>query len=79
MMTKNEFMNYEASKVSEILSRSGMEDISVQLVNVVKMNDQKLTGLCIRKDEETASPNMYLDDAFEAYPQEKIPTESQWI
>ena len=67
MMTKNEFMNYEASKVSEILSRSGMEDISVQLVNVVKMNDQKLTGLCIRKDEETASPNMYLDDAFEAY------------
>ena len=45
MMTKNEFMNYEASKVSEILSRSGMEDISVQLVNVVKMNDQKLTGL----------------------------------
>ena len=28
MMTKNEFMNYEASKVSEILSRSGMVTIS---------------------------------------------------
>lgn len=67
MMTKSEFMNYEASKVSEILSRSGMEDISVQLVTVVKMNDQKLTGLCIRRDDETASPNMYLDDAYNAY------------
>lgn len=67
MMTKNEFMNYEASKVSEILSRSGTEDISVQLVTVVKMNDQKLTGLCIRRDDETASPNMYLDDAYNAY------------
>lgn len=37
MMTKKEFMNYEAPRVSEILSRSGMEDISVQLVNVAKM------------------------------------------
>lgn len=67
MMTKNEFMNYEAAKVLEYVPAELRDILSVEPVTVVKMNDQKLNGLRFMMDKNAPCPTHYLDDAYEMY------------
>lgn len=67
MMTKNEFMNYEAVKVLDFVPAEFREILSVEPVTVVKMNDQKLNGLRFMTDKDVPCPTHYLDDAYEMY------------
>lgn len=67
MMTKKEFMQYEASKISELLSESLEEDISAEVVSVVKVNDRRLNSLRITIGESDMSPTVYLDNVYNAY------------
>lgn len=67
MMTKNEFMNYEAVKVLDFVPKEFKAILSVEPVTVVKMNDQKLNGLRFKTDENAPCPTHYLDDAYEMY------------
>ena len=67
MMTKNEFMNYEAAKVLDYVPAELRDILSVEPVTVVKMNDQKLNGLRFMMDKNAPCPTHYLDDAYEMY------------
>lgn len=67
MMTKNEFMNYEAAKVLDYIPAELRDILSVEPVTVVKMNDQKLNGLRFMMDKNAPCPTHYLDDAYEMY------------
>lgn len=67
MMTKNEFMNYEAAKVLDYVPAEIRDILSVEPVTVVKMNDQKLNGLRFMMDKNAPCPTHYLDDAYEMY------------
>lgn len=67
MMNKQEFINYEAAKIHEIITERYSGEIEVRQAAVVKMNDQKLNGLSVSLDGNNVCPTIYLDDAFEAY------------
>ena len=67
MMTKNEFMKYEAEKILDYVPLEVRDILSVEPVVVVKMNDQKLNGLRFMMDKDAPCPTHYLDDAYEMY------------
>lgn len=72
-MNKSEFMNYEETKVKEMLAENYDGEIKITKVAIVKMNDQKLNGLSVFLGENNICPTVYLDDAFRAYSEGENP------
>lgn len=65
-MNREEFFEAVKDQVKGYLP-AAYQDASVELVQKLKNNDQLLTGVCIRRVDETVVPNIYLDGYFEAY------------
>ena len=66
MMERDQFYNFMKYSVQDLLNERGVEG-SVQIEEVMKNNDQVLTGLVIRGSGECISPCIYLNDMFERY------------
>lgn len=65
-MNREEFFEAVKDQVKGYLP-ADYRDASVELVQKLKNNDQMLTGVSIRRVDETVVPNIYLDGYFEAY------------
>lgn len=66
-MNKKDFMNVLSKEVTKELSEKIEESFRIEETIVVKMNDQKLHGLCVTKGESRTSPTIYIDEAFDAF------------
>jgi len=66
MMNKKEFMEYVKNNVKEYLPPA-YESAQIDIQEVMKTNDQHKTGITIRKEGETITPNIYLDSLYEDY------------
>ena len=66
MMNREQFYNFMKYSVQDLLNERGVEG-NVQIEEVMKNNDQVLTGLIIRGNGECISPCIYLNDMFERY------------
>lgn len=66
-MNKTEFINYEAGKIHDLIAEKYSGSVEVRPTTVVKVNDQRLSGLSISFDGGSVCPAIYLDDAFDAY------------
>lgn len=65
-MNREEFFEAVKDQIRGYLP-AGYQDASVELVQKLRNNDQMLTGVSIRREDETVVPNIYLDGYFEAY------------
>ncbi len=65
-MNKTEFCQTVASHILEYLPAS-YRDGRVELTDRLKDNDQLLTGLSIRREDESACPVIYLDQYYDQY------------
>ena len=66
MMDREQFYTFMKYSVQDMLNERGVEG-KVELQEVMKNNDQVLTGLVIRTEGECISPCIYLNDMFERY------------
>lgn len=66
MMNREQFYNFMKYSVQDLLNERGFEG-SIQLEEVMKNNDQVLTGLVIRGNGESISPCIYLNNMYERY------------
>ena len=66
MMDREQFYNFMKYSVQDLLNERGVEG-SVQMQEVMKNNDQVLTGLVIRGSGEIISPCVYMNDMYERY------------
>ena len=66
MMKKEQFCEIMKSSVQEILNERGI-DAELEIQEVVKSNDQKLTGLRVMGKENRATPCLYLDELYEQF------------
>lgn len=66
MLNFKEFQEYIKSNVKDYLPES-YKDADIQFTDVVKNNDVHLTGVLIKKENETLTPNIYIDELYEKY------------
>lgn len=69
MMNKKEFTDQLAERVMVHIPHEIKSGMEITQTSVVKINDQKLTGLTFRNIEgkESFGPTIYIDQAFDAY------------
>ena len=67
MTNINEFIEAAKNEIFEILPEDLTRDLVIEENRVVKMNDQVLNGLTIRKSSEEAAPTFYMNDLFDRY------------
>lgn len=67
MLNKGQFIEYEAEKIKKILSPICDGEVTVMPIEVVKVNDQKLSGLSVKVNGSNVCPAIYLNDAFRDY------------
>lgn len=65
-MLKEKFVEMVAEQIVNVLPAE-YEDAKVSIQEVMKNNDQKLTGLTIRKEGVNMAPNIYLDSFYDQY------------
>ena len=63
MMNYDEFKNHVEENIKGFLDES-YENASVQINTVIKNNGRELDALQIRKERETITPSIYLNDIF---------------
>ena len=68
MMNYDEFKNHVEENIKGFLDES-YENASVQISTVIKNNGRELDALQIRKEGETITPSIYLNDIFKNYEQ----------
>jgi len=73
-MNREDFYNEIIEAVKDEIPEILKGVVSVERIEQMKVNDEKLVGICIRLSENAAAPTIYLDEFFEAY-QEGIPAE----
>ena len=66
MLNFKEFQEYIKSNVKDYLPES-YKDADIQFRDVVKNNDVHLTGVLIKKENETLTPNIYINELYEKY------------
>ena len=64
-MTEKEFYSEIQSRIRDFLPEE-YRDASVDLHEVIKDNDTKLTGLTVVRDGENAVPILYLNGPYES-------------
>lgn len=64
-MDFNEFVEYIRNEIGDYLLNEDIDNIMIQ--PVTKNNNQKLTGLVIKLENENIVPNIYLEPYYEAY------------
>ena len=69
MMNYDEFKNHVEENIKGFLDES-YENASVQINTVIKNNGRELDALQIRKEGETITPSIYLNDIFKNYEQD---------
>lgn len=62
-MNFNDFVDHVAKKVTDQMG----EEYHYSTTKVTKNNNIVLTGLSVRKDDETVAPTVYLDEFYEMY------------
>ena len=67
MMNKKEFAEMLKEDVFNRLPSDVRSDITIDYIEVVKMNDLKLHGLSFRNAGSDAAPTLYVDDMYRAY------------
>ena len=60
MLNFKEFQEYIKSNVKDYLPEN-YKDADIQFTDVVKNNDVHLTGVLIKKENETLTPNIYIN------------------
>lgn len=73
-MNREDFYNEIIEAVKDELPDILKEVVSVERIEQMKVNDEKLVGICVRLSENAVAPTIYLDEFFEAY-REGIPVE----
>lgn len=66
MLNRKEFFDYMKDNVKDYLPPS-YDTANIQIQQVTKHNDMRLTGISIQKEGETLTPNIYLDPLYRAY------------
>ena len=66
MLNFKEFQEYIKSNVKDYLPES-YKDADIQFRDVVKNNDVHLTGVMIKRENETVTPNIYINELYEKY------------
>lgn len=66
MLNFEEFQEYIKSNVKDYLPEN-YKDADIQFTDVVKNNDVHLTGVLIKKENETLTPNIYINELYEKY------------
>lgn len=66
MMDREQFYSFMKYSVQDLVNERGIEG-KVEIQEVIKNNDQHLTGLVIRGNGEVISPCVYLNDMFVRY------------
>ena len=67
MMDIKEFIKTIKEELPDFLPDDVYEDITIDDVEVAKMNDQKLHGLTFRPKGSDAAPTLYIDDLYERH------------
>ena len=65
-MNIKEFTALAAEEVLSCLRENGVDEVSVQTTQLMKMNDQQLYGLTFQRNDDPA-PTYYLNEMFRAY------------
>ena len=73
-MNREDFYNEIIEAVREEVPDMLKEFVSVERIERMKVNDEKLIGICVRISETGVAPTIYLDDFYEAY-QDGVPAE----
>ena len=66
MLNFKEFQEYIKSNVKDYLPEI-YKDADIQFTDVVKNNDVHLRGVLIKKENETLTPNIYINELYEKY------------
>ena len=66
MMNRKEFEQYLQDNVKDYLPES-FADAKIVFNEVVKNNDQHMTGMSIIRDNEAVVPNIYIDSFYQQY------------
>ena len=66
-MDIKEFTNIIKEELPDFLPDDVYEDLTIDDVEVAKMNDQKLHGLTFRPKGSDAAPTLYIDDLYERH------------
>lgn len=66
MLNFKEFQEYIKNNVKDYLPES-YKDVDIQFRDVVKNNDVHLTGVMIKRENETLTPNIYINELYEKY------------
>lgn len=66
-MKKEEFVQKVISEFRDYLPPTLKSEITVEKSSVIKMNDKKHIGICIRRTGVPIAPNIYLDDMYTAF------------
>ncbi len=67
MMDIKEFIKTIKEELPDFLPDDVYEDLTIDDVEVAKMNDQKLHGLTFRPKGSDAAPTLYVDDLYERH------------
>ena len=67
MMDIKEFIKTIKEELPDFLPDDVYEDLTIDDVEVAKMNDQKLHGLTFRPKGSDAAPTLYIDDLYERH------------
>ena len=62
-----EFTEWAKNEIMDYLPENLKKDLTIEDSRVVKMNDQILYGLTMRRGNEENAPNIYLNDIYERY------------
>lgn len=68
-MTIDDFMKEAAEKLMEIVPADLKDGLTVLPTKVMKMNDQQLNGLILKREGEEAAPTIYIDHLYERHGQ----------
>ena len=66
-MTIQEFINEAASHIRTYLDRNGDTDVTIEIKEVTKINDNVQHGFCLLREGQDAGVNVYLDDFYERH------------
>ena len=62
-----EFMEMAKTEILSYLPDNLVKELTVEDNRVVKMNDQILYGLTMRKHDQEQAPTIYMNDIYERY------------
>lgn len=62
-----EFIKAVKDKVEDYFLKKGMEDVMIEITPLTSHNDVTLHGIAIMKNEDSISPNIYLEPYFDRY------------